>query len=341
VTRLAACAAFVWALSAGGAGILAARQTPPATFEVFVEGVRSEARQRGITDTTVTRALDGLTPEPVVVARDRAQPELTQSLDQYIAARLTPKVLATARTAAAERRSLLASVQKTYGVAPPIMIAIWGLESNFGRFTGTYSTIRSLATLAYDARRPIFRDELFNALTIIDRGAADPADLKGSWAGAMGQPQFMPSSFLKYAVDFDRDGRPNIWTSEPDVFASMANFLREKGWTAGERWGREVSVPRAAMAKIDRQVAMRQSGCRALREMTTALPLSDWKRLGVRLPGGRPLPDSTMDASLVRGRARHFLAYRNYGALLEYNCSNAYAVSLGLLSDRIAGAAGR
>jgi len=216
-----------------------------------------------------------------------------------------------------------------------MMVSIWGLESNYGAFTGTYPTIASLATLAYDGRRPLFRTELFEALRIVDQGRATAADLKGSWAGAMGQPQFMPSSYLTHAVDFDGDGRADIWTSLPDVFASMANYLRNSGWQAGERWGREVRVSKAAMTRIDRSVEMRTGSCRAVREMTVARPLSAWKKLGVTLADGRPLPAADLSASLVRGEKRNFLVYGNYQALLAYNCSHSYAITVGLMADRI------
>jgi membrane-bound lytic murein transglycosylase B len=307
------------------------------SFDDWLAGVRVEALSNGISQATVDAALGGLQPEPVIIARDRAQPEVTQSLDEYVAARLSPKTIANAESAGESRGPLLARVRTEYGVPAPIMIAIWGIESNFGTFTGTRPTVSALATLAYDARRPeLFRTELFEALRILDRGLASLDDLKGSWAGAMGQPQFMPSSYLKYAVDFDGDGRADIWHSEADVFASMANYLKRAGWVADERWGREVHVPKAAMNRIDRLVPMRTTaGCRALRDITEARPLSEWKRLGVTLPGGRPLPAATIAASLVRGQNRDFLAYRNYEAILSYNCSNAYAVSVGLLADRL------
>jgi membrane-bound lytic murein transglycosylase B len=152
----------------------------------------------------------------------------------------------------------------------------------------------------------------------------------------MGQPQFMPSKFLSDAVDFDGDGRTDIWTNTADVFGSMANFLHQNGWTAGERWGREVRLTRAVAARVDRDVPMRTSGCTAVRQLTTAQPLSDWARLGLTLTNGAKLPAATIAASLVRGEKRAFLVYSNYEALLAYNCSNSYAISLGLLSDRIA-----
>ncbi len=313
-------------------------QDPPAgpTFAEFLVGVRAEALRRGISAETLDRALANLQPEPVVVARDRAQPEVVQSLDAYVAQRLSDRTIARGRQMAEKHAELLARIEKAYGVAPSLMVAIWGLESNFGTFTGTYPTIAALATLAYDGRRPIFRSELFSALAIVEERKVEPADLKGSWAGAMGQPQFMPSSYLRHAVDFDGDQAIDIWSSEADVFASMANYLHAAGWRDGERWGREVTVTTAVRAKIERAVPMRTSGCRATRDLTAARPGDRWTELGVTLVGGGPLPASTIPASLVRGQKRHFLVYRNYEAILGYNCSNSYAVSVGLLADRIA-----
>jgi membrane-bound lytic murein transglycosylase B len=217
------------------------------------------------------------------------------------------------------------------------MVAIWGVESNFGQITGSRPTVAALATLAYDGKRPaLFRSELFHALTIIDKGLATAADLKGSWAGAMGQPQFMPSSYLKFAIDFDGDGRADIWTSLSDVFASMANYLKVAGWTEEERWGREVRVTGAALAKIEQSVSKRSSGCGAVRDLTVARPLTEWTDLGVTLPEGDPLPTASLKASLVHGKHRFFLVYRNYEALLAYNCSNSYALTVGLLADTVA-----
>jgi membrane-bound lytic murein transglycosylase B len=152
----------------------------------------------------------------------------------------------------------------------------------------------------------------------------------------MGQPQFMPSSFIEHAVDFDDNGHIDIWSSAADVFGSMGHYLQHAGWTAGERWGREVRVSQAVLDAIDRRVPMRTGGCRAIRELTEPRPLSDWQALGVRLTSGEALPvSSIMAASLVRGVRRHFLVYRNYEAMIDYNCSNAYALSAGLLADQI------
>ncbi len=307
----------------------------PQTFEQFIDGVRAEALTLGITEATLERALEGLTPEPVVVTRDRTQPEQVQSLDAYLAQRLTRRTIATARQMQTRHARLLSRVETELGVSRALMVAIWGLESNFGRFTGSYPTIRALATLAYDNRRPLFRSELLAALTMVDKAMVSPDLMKGSWAGAMGQPQFMPSSFLAHAVDFDKDGAIDIWTSMPDVFGSMATYLRNKGWVRGERWGREVSVPRDVLTRIDRQIPMRASGCRAIRAMTEPRPLADWISLGVTRAGGAPLPAAALEASLVRGQKRHFLVYRNYEAILDYNCSHSYAIAASLLSDSI------
>jgi membrane-bound lytic murein transglycosylase B len=270
------------------------------------------------------------------VARDRAPPEQVQSLDAYLQQRLSSRTLKSAAEMRKKYRDVLARIGARYGVPPEVLIAVWGIESNFGKFTGSRPVIKALATLAFDARRPtLFRAELFHALTILDRGDIELDDLTGSWAGAMGQPQFMPSSYLKHAVDFDGDGRADIWKTESDVFASIANYLKSAGWVEGERWGRPVRVSRAVLDRIERQVPMRSAGCRAVREMTQARPLSRWTALGVVLTNGQALPKADMEASLVRGVKQHFLVYRNYHALLDYNCSNSYAVAAGMLADRV------
>jgi membrane-bound lytic murein transglycosylase B len=196
-------------------------------------------------------------------------------------------------------------------------------------------TIPALTTLAYDPRRgAMFRSELFSALEILNRGDVDLDRLKGSWAGALGQPQFMPSSYLQYAQDFDGDGRRDIWDSQPDVFASVAFYLKEHRWTDGNAWGREVKLPGAVRTRAS-AVPLRESGCRAERAMTAPRPLSEWKRMGVRTLGGGALPASKVSASLVRGGSRSFLLYSNYEAILGYNCAHTYALSVALLSDRL------
>lgn len=307
------------------------------TFLEWLAALRAEALGRGVRDDILEQALADLQePLPVVVERDRAQAEVVLPLETYIERRLTRRVVATAREMFAKHGSLLKQVSATYGVSPHTLVAIWGLESNFGRFTGVRPTIAALATLAWDPRRStLFRRELFDALEILNRGEVELTRLRGSWAGAMGQPQFMPSSYLRFAEDFDGDGRRDIWHSAADVFASIASYLRGHGWVTDERWGREVSVPSAADTAIRSTVERRNGTCRATRDMTSTLPLAEWTRLGVRAQDGGQLPDTDMAGALVSGTTRHFLVYGNYDALLAYNCAHAYAISVGLLADSL------
>lgn len=307
------------------------------SFAEWLDGVRTEALSRGIRPEILDQALKEVEePLPVVIERDRAQTEAILPLEKYISRRLTPRIVTTGRQMIARHGALLDTVGEHYGVPPATIVAIWGVESNFGRFSGIRPTVAALATLAWDPRRStLFRTELFSALEILNRGDIDPAKMRGSWAGAMGQPQFMPSSYLQYAEDFDNDGRRNIWDSPADIFASVANYLKGHGWSTGRRWGREVKVPRELARRIAADVARGGGTCQARRDMTVALPLKEWQRLGVRLPNGGALPSADQNASLVSGASRHFLVYENYDALLEYNCAHAYALSVALLADRI------
>ena len=308
---------------------------PQPPFEEWLAGVRAEAIARGIRQATVDQALDGLEPVASVIQRDRTQAEIVKTLDQYLKERVTARVVRTAQSMHGTHRDVLRQASEKYGVPTGILVAIWGLESNFGRFSGVRPTIATLATLAYDPRRTaLFRKELFDALTILDSGDVEPEALKGSWAGALGQPQFMPSSFLLYAVDFDGDGRRDIWKSTPDVFGSIANYLAAHGWEKGKTWGREVTIPDSLITRLPEVAPMQTSGCLARRQMTTPLALAEWSKLGVRTVAGRALPAADVQASLVMGDKRHFLVYPNYQALLEYNCVNAYGLSVGLLGDR-------
>jgi membrane-bound lytic murein transglycosylase B len=240
-------------------------------------------------------------------------------------------------------RASLERATTLYGVPPEVVVAILGVETRYGRSTGAYRVFEALATLAFSPgrRADFFRRELEQLLLLAREEGLDPFSLKGSYAGAMGLPQFISSSFRRYAVDFDGDGRRDIWSSDADVFASIANFLQQKGWRPGERWGREVDVPAKVASQVRTSVSLRTQGCRAVRELSDARPLPGWQQLGVRLPKGRPLPRSDITASLLDGGSRTFLVYRNYDALLAYNCANSYALSVALLSDRLAGAPGR
>src|SRR5262245_8852174 len=227
--------------------------------------------------------------------------------------------------------TLVQGIGDNYGFDPRVLVSVWVLESNFGRFAGVRPTIPTLATLAYDPRRSaMFRSELFNALEIVNRGDIELEQMKGSWAGALGQPQFMPSSYLQFAQDFDGDGKRDIWRSQPDVFASVAYYLQQHGWKAGSRWGREVRIPASVRSQMI-ALPRRDQGCRAVRMMTHPKPLSAWRKLGVVTLSGAPLPTADIDASLVYDGTRSFLLYDNYTAILDYNCAHTYALSVALL----------
>jgi peptidoglycan lytic transglycosylase B len=330
-------------LLSGGAIVVAAQDPAPIApvpplpppFSEWLIAFRAEAEERGIRPEVLDQALDGVEPVAQILERDRAQAEFTLNLESYLKRRLTPSLVRTAQRMYNEHRSLLTKIGEKYGVSPRVVVAVWGLESNFGRFAGVRPTIPTLATLAYDQRRGVmFRNELLSALEILNRGDIELEQLKGSWAGALGQPQFMPSSYLRYAEDFDGDGRRNIWTSEPDVFASVANYLKQRGWIQGENWGREVKLVGKARTAAA-AVPLRDAGCRAERAMTDPMPLKAWRKMGITTMGGALVPPIAREASLVRAGKRSFLLYTNYDAILAYNCAHTYALSVALLSDRL------
>jgi membrane-bound lytic murein transglycosylase B len=307
----------------------------PVQFAEFLAGLETEAVERGISREVAARALDGLTPLPVVVERDRGQAEAVLSIDAYVRRRLTPTIVRRAREMAVKHRTVLEKVGAAYGVQPRYLVAVWGLESNFGRFTGVRPTVQALATLAFDGRRAtLFRNELFDALRIVERGHAPLENMKGSWAGAMGQPQFMPSSYLRYAEDFDGDGVRDIWNNQGDVFASIANYLKAYGWDGEETWGRPVKLPAPARELADR-AGSRGEGCRAERALSRRQPLAEWQEMGVRTAAGANLPEVDRLASLLVAGERNYLVYGNYEAILGYNCANAYALSVAMLGDRL------
>ena len=308
---------------------------PLPTFEVWLAEVRAEAVARGIRAEVLDEALTGIEPLPQVLERDRVQAEFTLDLDGYLKRRLTVTTVRTAQQMYKRHRPLVQKIAKTYGIDPRLLISIWGLESNFGRFAGVRPTVPTLATLAYDTRRgTMFRNELFNALEILNRGDIELERLKGSWAGALGQPQFMPSSYLRYAQDFDGDGRRDIWTSHADVFASIAYYLQQHGWHRDVAWGREVAVPPGIATMLD-GLPRRTEGCRARRSMSIPQSLDHWRKLGLTRTDKKPLPREDLQASLIRDGNRAFLVYDNYEALLDYNCAHTYALSVALLADRL------
>ena len=307
------------------------------SFAEFLAGVKTDALARGIRAEIVDQAFAGIEePSATVIERDRSQAEVVQTLEQYLNQRVTAKAVATGREMLERHHDLLEEISATYGVPPSLLVAVWGFESNFGRFNGVRPTIAALATLAWDPRRSaLFRRELLDALEILNRGDIDLDSMKGSWAGAMGQPQFMPSSYLKFAEDYDGDGRRDIWSTPADIFASIANYMHGNKWTNGGTWGREVTVDAAARRRIVNEVERRNGSCQATRDMTVKLPAGRWRELGVRAANGGPLPEDLPDAALVTGESRAFLVFHNYDALLEYNCAHSYAIGVGLLADSV------
>ena len=314
---------------------------PPAAearpeFSEFLASLRDQAAAAGVSAATLDAALTGLEPLEVVVERDRSQAEVVLTIDQYVTRRLTKTFVRAAVEKQRAYRADLAAIAKKYGVPSSVIVAIWGMESNFGRFTGTRPTIQALATLAWEGRRRVFfTAEFISALQIVDQGYIELDRMKGSWAGAMGQTQFMPSSYLAHAQDYDGDGRRDIWGTLPDIFASIANYMTAYGWKSDQAWGREVTVPAGGATKLAAAVGFRQSGCRAARELTVPVPLAKWQALGVRTTAGKVLPKLNRQASLLRAGAKSYLVYNNYDSLLGYNCAHAYALAVGLLSDRI------
>lgn len=314
----------------------AAAETPtpvPATFPGWLDQLRAEARRKGVSANVVSEALADIAPIPRVLELDQRQPEYTQTFRRYLDGVTTDARIARGRAMMETHAVLLAALEKEYGVPGRFLVAFWGLESDFGRDIGGYPVIGSLATLAYDGRREaFFRDELFKALTILDRGHITFAKMKGSWAGAMGQTQFMPSTFLRYGVDEDHDGHIDIWGSVPDALGSAANYLKSIGWAADRTWGREVRLP----AQFDVTLASLNVDANE-----TIKPLSEWAKLGVKRADGGALPSADISAALIlpdgiRGPA--FLVYDNYRVILKFNRSVFYAVTIGHLADRFIGA---
>lgn len=297
----------------------------PASFSAWLFELRREALQAGIAPRTLDAALADVAPLPEVIAADRRQPETRLTFAEYRARVVNPARIAQGRELLRRHRDLLAAVERRYRVPAALMVALWGIESSFGTRQGSYPVIAALATLAYDGRRAaLFRRELLSALTILDRGEIGVAEMHGSWAGAMGQNQFMPSTYLRHAVDFDGDGRRDIWRSLPDVFASTANYLARAGWDDRQGWGREVAVP----PDLDGT----PSG------LDHRAPLTTWRRLGVRLPDGSTLPALSVPASLLRmdgDGGPSFLVSSNFRVLMAWNRSTYFGLAAGLLADSL------
>jgi membrane-bound lytic murein transglycosylase B len=289
-------------------------------FARFLAGLRAEAARDGIRQDVIDAALGGLRPNADVLRLDRHQPEFTLTWVQYRARVLPAKRLGAARDHYGQNQTLLGEIGGRYGVDPRVVVGIWGLESGFGANTGGFSVVQALATLAYDGRRAgFFRGELLKALRILNNGDISPRGMSGSYAGAMGQPQFMPSAYLAYAVDYDGDGKRDIWTSRPDIFGSVANYLSRCGWRAGEPWGQPVQVP---------------DGYRGPSGRDQMRPLASWQQDGVRRADGGAFSRGDVKGALVLpdgpgGEA--FMIYHNFHVIRKYNPSDYYALAVGLL----------
>ena len=305
-----------------GGGIAAAAESD---FSGFLAGVRRDASAQGIRPATIDIAFRYIQYLPRVIELDRKQPDRTMSFAEYIEKFVTPQRRDSARREFAENRLLLDQIRQRFNVQPRFIVSLWGFESDFGKILGKYSVPAALATLGYDGRRgSYFRAELISALKILDQGHIRADGMVGSWAGAMGQCQFMPSTFLSYAVDFDGDGRRDIWTDRADALASIANYLARLGWHGNESWGREVAVP----GNFDTRLA----------GLETRRPIAEWNRLGIRPIGAAPFTGREPDASLVLpdglgGTA--LLVYDNFCAIMKWNKSTKFAAAVGLLADGI------
>jgi membrane-bound lytic murein transglycosylase B len=296
-------------------------------FDTWLAGLRAEAAAAGIDAAILDAALTGIRPIPRIIELDRSQPEGRLTAAQYLERVVPASRQSAARQRLARHRGLLQSVAARYGVQPRFIVALWGIETDFGRNTGGFGVIESLATLAYDGRRAdFFRSELLAALRILDERHIAPAAMHGSWAGAMGQSQFMPSSFLAFAVDENGDGRRDIWQTLPDVFASIANYLAKSGWLDDQTWGRAVRLPSGFDA--------------GLVGLETKRPIGGWQALGVRRQDGRDLPGRQLPASIIRpdgAGTQAYMVYENFATTLKWNRSTYFALAVGKLADSMIG----
>jgi membrane-bound lytic murein transglycosylase B len=296
------------------------------SFEAFLGGVREEALRSGVSRATLDTAFRGLQPDQKVIDLDKKQPEFTMTWADYQARVVSDLRITNGRAAAKANAGLLEAIETKFGVDARPVTGIWGLESNYGTKTGNFQVIRALATLSWEGRRRnFFRAELLAALKILENGDIPVAQMTGSYAGAMGQPQFMPTSFVRLAVDFDGDGRKDIWNSRADALASIANYLQKAGWHDGESWGQEVRLPpNLPVFLIGRN---------------NRRPLAAWRDMGVQLLGpARPGSDAPSAILQPDGQGQTaYITYANFHAIRRYNPSDFYALAVGLIGDRILG----
>jgi|TARA_B100000315_G_scaffold53046_1_gene47388 membrane-bound lytic murein transglycosylase B len=326
-------------LSASLSTSVLAEQKTQADFDVYVAALKKEALEKGYDEALVDQALATAKFKKKVISADKNQPEVKETLETYLPKRVPQWKIDRARKLYKENQDVLEKVAKEYGVQARFIVALWGLESNFGKIQGGHSVIASLVTLAFDGRREtMYKNQLWAALDILKEGHITLDKFKGSWAGAMGQTQFMPTSFNAYAVDYNGDGRKDIWTTEEDAFASIANYLKQAGWNDDLTWGRQVKLPEGFDNSniLKRGTRTRSQWLEYWKESERSL--ADWQALGVRKMDGSDLPNVDITAAMVMPddvNGRMYLAYDNYKALMHWNRSYYFATSVGYLSDRI------
>ena len=326
-------------LSASLSTSVLAEQKTQADFDVYVAALKKEALEKGYDEALVDQALATAKFKKKVISADKNQPEVKETLETYLPKRVPQWKIDRARKLYKENQEVLEKVAKEYGVQARFIVALWGLESNFCKIHGGHSVIASLVTLAFDGRREtMYKNQLWAALDILKEGHITLDKFKGSWAGAMGQTQFMPTSFNAYAVDYNGDGRKDIWTTEEDAFASIANYLKQAGWNDDLTWGRQVKLPEGFDNSniLKRGTRTRSQWLEYWKESERSL--ADWQAIGVRKMDGSDLPNVDVTAAMVMPddvNGRMYLAYDNYKALMHWNRSYYFATSVGYLSDRI------
>ncbi len=310
-----------------------------AEFQDYLSNLKQEAIAKGYEAKLIDDAFATATYKEKVVSADKNQPEVKETLETYLPKRVPQWKIDRARKLYAENKDVLEKVAKEFGVQARFIVALWGLESNFGAIQGGHNVISSLVTLAFDGRREaLYKRQLWAALDILKSGHITLDKFKGSWAGAMGQTQFMPTSFNAYAVDYNNDGRKDIWTTKEDAFASIANYLKQEGWNDSLTWGRQVQLPENFDSKyvLVRGTKTRKQWLEYWNDSERSL--ADWQALGVRKADGSDLPNVDVRAALVMPddiNGRMYLAYDNYKVFMHWNRSYYFATSVGYLSDRI------
>ncbi len=341
LSRIVLCGAML-----GGGAALAQEQADEgandAAFQQWLSSFREDALARGIRAETLDDILPGIEQQRQVIRADRSQPEFVDTYANYLN-RVSDWRIEKGRELLEEQGAMVTEAATAHQVQPRFVLAILGIESNYGTFPIDQSLFNVVATLAFDGRRgEQFRNELFAAFEIVDKGYADAEMMKSSWAGALGFPQFMPSSYLQLAVDQDGDGRRDLWSMGPDVIGSVANYLKASGWRDDQTWGRVVSLPPGGEQSLPAPQAdglTPDAACRRYETMGAWRTLSDWQELGVRREDGTALPTRDLAAALIigdEGDDKGYLVYRNFCSLLRYNPSFKYALAVSLLSDAIA-----